>query len=256
MSSTTKVQPKLVDAVFEFGGFLPKSASVFVGLTGVAYFSGWTEEVAYYSALGAPWIVSSLPAFAFLLLSAGMVASIAVSAFISLHHIAVRKNGHKHVVWTSGALIIIASCLGLAPQIVPACWLSPYRIWLFADAHAQLMFLGAGGLLGEAISQFRCLKLKLSPATAFTIYLFVVYGLYSTPAQRGTARANFHIAQSSNALPVVQFIGGLTNERWQLVEVLGQNALLIKLASTSEGKVFRLVQTKDVTAIRQMHLPN
>jgi hypothetical protein len=251
LANATKGEPKLVDAVLEVGGLLPKSASVFVGLTGIAYFAGWREGVAYYTALGAPWVVSSLPPFSFLFLSAGMIASIALNAFLALHHIATRKQGHKHVAWASAVLVIIAGCLTLAPTILPSRWLSPSRIWWYEEGHAQLMFIAAGGLLGEAISQFRNEKLKWSPAIAYTVYLFALYGLYNTPADRGTARAHFHLAPSSNALPLVTVAGGPANEQWRLVELIGQMALLIKPPLATELPTFKLVQVKDIGTIRQ-----
>jgi hypothetical protein len=248
-----KADPKLAEALKQFGSFLPNAAGIFFALTGLGYFAGWREATAYYTAIGAPWIVSSLPAFSFLVLSAEMMVSIGLLAFLVLHHISRWKSSTKYVTWGSASLLIVGSAFTLAPIILPSSWFSPSLVWTFEQTHARLMFGGTGLMLGEAILQFRKNNLQWSPAIAYTIYLFSFYGLYVTPADIGAARARFHLNAGADTLPVVAAeILGNTNERWHLVTLIGQSALLVEM-SMNNSPSFRLIESKDIRSIHQSH---
>jgi hypothetical protein len=243
--------PKLFDAVREIGGLIPKSAGLFVALSAVAYYSGWREGVAYYQKLGAPWIVSTLPRFSFIELSAGTLAIVLITAYWALYHIATVERGVKEVFWLSMVSMGAAVVVWLAPDFVPQSWVTPTTHFLCELAHAKLMYLSVGLLFGEAIARFRTAKLKWSPGLTYSFYLVILYGVYMVPAEFGRARAQLHLASANTTLPLVSIPNSAANEHWRLVEVISQNALLGEFSNDKNPPVFRVVQLKDIATIRQ-----
>jgi hypothetical protein len=249
LASATKEDPKLFDAIRELGGLLPKSAGLFVALSGIAYFSGWREATSYYQKLGAPWIVSSIPRFSFIELSAGMMAAIVIFTYAALHNIATIKQDPKKVFWGGSLTLLVAFILPLVPDYLPTR-VSPSTQWMFEWANAGLVYVAAGLFLGEAIARFRDAHLKWSPGVVEVIQMAVIFALWITPINLGRARAEYHLAAPTYNLPLATMPNSAVNENWRLVEVLGQMVLLANFTDGQDQPVFRVVPLKDISAIR------
>jgi hypothetical protein len=256
LASKTKEEPKLFDALSTFGTLLPKSAGLFVSLTGIAYFSGWREKSAYYKTLGAPWIMPTVPRFSFLESSAGMMVLIVLCAYFALQKIAPQKRGTNKILWASLIAMFTSALLSIMSDYLPQRWATPVNTWALMEVAATLMYSATGLLVGEAIARFRDDRLKWSSHVVYILYTAIYFGLYMTPSTLGISRAEYHLAAPSNALPSVTIVNAGRNEGWRLVELVGSSALLMKSPANVSRPVFRLVELKDVSEIVQLPSAN
>ncbi|WP_156116636.1 hypothetical protein [Massilia sp. 9096] len=218
-------------------------------MTGFAYYSGWREADAYYSTLGAQWVVSSLPPFAFLVLSAGTITTILMCSFIALQLISTKKVSGRFVAFAGLAIVLLALVSQFSYKLLPARFNTPATAWEFEQAHASLLAVAAGIFLAEAVSKFQRAKQEWSHAVVYTMYLALLYGLDQGPADHGRDRARYYLSTSCEDLPIA-----VTNEsvqmKWRLIDLVGQNALLIQIPITGKHPIFRMIQTKDIIELQ------
>lgn len=242
------VKPQFRDAVKTLASAIPKGTSAFVGITAIAYFCGWREASAYYSTLGAPWMISNLPSFAFLSLSGPMMITIAVAAFLSMEQVAFLGGTGKGVGRVALGFVLLGI---LTPQaaVIFAERFTDQGIWTVHKISAYLTYFSAGLFVGQAVAEMRNSGLKWSRSVINPIYFLVYYGLFQAPTTLGNAHAHYDLLPSSAELSVVPMRDDTGSPSWRLVNVIGANALLLKPSIVKDGHILRIIETKDIPAI-------
>jgi hypothetical protein len=243
-----KVKPQFQDAVKTLASAIPQGTSFFVGITAIAYFCGWREASAYYTTLGAPWMISNLPSFAFLSLSGPMMITIAIAAFLSMEQVAFLGGTGKGIGRVALGFVLLGI---LTPQFAEmfAERFTEQGIWTLHRISAYLTYFSAGLFVGQAAAEMRNSNLKWSRSVINPIYFLVYYGLFQAPTTLGNAHGHYDLLPSSTELSVVPMKDENGSPNWRLVNVIGTSALILKPSTVKDGHVLRLIETKEIPAI-------
>ncbi|MCG2576352.1 hypothetical protein LZ012_05020 [Dechloromonas sp. XY25] len=217
----------LLKAAGAVGALLPCAASVAVGISFLAYFAGWRDANAYFTALGAPWVVSLLPASRLLYLSGEFVAGILVCAFLAMNSVVSGEIGLKGLRRWSWIAFALAMLSGINAHLLPPTLVSPKVAWGLSNFAGLCIAVASGATLGEVVIRLKDNELRWTASHAYSIYLAVFIGLYWMPSQIGTARAKYHLASLEATLPAVRLTTPATNENWRLVEAIGESVLIM-----------------------------
>lgn len=236
------------------GALLPQAASVAVGISFIAYFAGWREANAYFTALGSPWAVSQLPASRLLYLSGELVAGVLMCAFLAVHSLATGTVGVKGLNWCSAVAFILAALFAGLTNLPPMTFASPKIVWNLSICGGVCYAVGSGATLGELVSRLKESELRWTASHAYLIYMAILMGVYLMPSQIGAARGKYHLASLESTLPAVRLATPVTNENWRLVETIGESALLMDRQMATAQPLFRIVKTTDIQSINAIEI--
>ena len=248
LDARKKPKPEFQDAVKTLASAIPQSTGFFMGVIAIAYFCGWREASAYYTTIGAPWIISNMPSFAFLSLSGPMMLTIAIAAFLSMEQVAFLGGTGKGV----GRLGLTFASLGILIPLVALLFVERFTeqgIWILHRVSAVLTYFAAGLFVGQAAAEMKNSGLKWSRNVINPIYFLVYYGLFQAPMNLGTAHANYDLLPNSTELSAVSMGDEKESARWRLVNVIGGNALILKPSTEKNGHVLRFIETKEISTI-------
>lgn len=236
-------------AAGEVGALLPRLASVGIGLSFVAYFVGWREAEAYFSTVGAPWVISLIGASRFLYLSGPLVGGVLLCAFFSVHALGTETVGVKGLWRCSIGAFLLATLLIVFKVLVPPTAFSPRGLWYLALAAGFCFAIGAGGVVGLVVGRLKESEMRWTVSHAYMIYIAVFAGLYTMPALMGSARARHDLASMEDRLPAVRLLSSTTYENWRLVEAVNESALLIDRQAVSGRPLFRIVKMTEISSV-------
>jgi hypothetical protein len=231
------------------GALLPQFASAAIGITFIAYFVGWRAANAYFTTLGAPWVVLLLPPSYFLYSSSELVIGIFLFALIAVHAIATGTIQVKVLVWCSALALVIAAIFIALSIWLPPTSISPKRVLGLSTLAGLCYAVGSGATLGEVVYRLKESELRWTVSHAYLIYFAAFYGLYMLPSHTGSAKAKYHLETLESVLPSVRLITPSPNENWRLVETIGESALLMDHQMASTQPLFRIVKTTDMLSI-------
>lgn len=239
----------VLQAAGAMGRLVPQIAGIAIALSAVAYYAGWRDASAYFTELGAPWVVSAIPATAFLYSAAELVVVVLLAAFFSIHALATNSTTPKGLRRISlGVFITSALLVGIA-RVPPNAWLSTSNAWSCAAVGGALFASGAGITLAELANSLSEHKLKWSASHAYLVYLAIFVGLYSAPAQIGSARARYHLGAASAALPSIKMPNAPASQSWYLVATMADKVLAMERSSAAQRPQFRVIAASDLLSI-------
>lgn len=246
-----EAKPSVFNAARKLGELVRKVGSLLVGLTAIAYFAGWRNVSSYYDTLGAPWVLPSLSSLTFLSISAGLIVTILITTFLVVLIAEDHKVSSILLAWIAVGLVVGATAAARIPNYLPTGWLSEQTKWVFIQWGSGFMAASAGVTLVQLSVRLSDSKHKWSSGTAYLLYSALLVGLYGVPSQVGRARAEHDLNVKLTSFPLVEIVNttAAIGSEWRLVELIGSNALLVKLSNMPGAHAFRLVPVQELTNI-------
>jgi hypothetical protein len=233
-----------IKATGSVAGLLPQIASFAVGLSGLAYITGWREASAYYNTLGAPWALSLLSTAQIMQTSIWLVSLIAIFSLISIFALtqgAASQKGLRR--WS--IIFMFAAAL----SIIGSSFLSNATANLAAGAASILWAISAGLTIGELVACLASDNLKWGEYHIHLLYFVVFFGLLYASNNMGESRANVAANVASSSLPHVLLMGAASDTQWRLVAPLNEQMLLVTLADNKKDRRFKVVNATDLNEI-------
>jgi hypothetical protein len=177
-------------------------ASGAASLVGLAYLFGWSVAKAYYTALGAPWIVSDLNHIELLSFSGGVV-KVMLAVFACYLSLLPRKPEHaKRGYWIGLSAQLVAG--GLSLLSVVALNHSAYVLGSVLSG-LSVMAWGICGSVGIALIMLLLRKPTFQNIDSglYLLYFFVLVAMQSVPGTLGSWDGRIARLPSRSTLPRV-----------------------------------------------------
>jgi len=245
MVDTNSSEEQLKTAGHIFGVFSQLVAGM-IGLSALGYFIGWREASAYYSKLGAPWILNMLPPTYFLQNSAQILVGIVTFSFSAFMLILVKNVTVKTMSWVSVVLLISALFFSYLPSVQFFSFTMKQQYLM--ESIVGILFLAAAGvLLGEIIGGIVIGGGKWKTSDLISMNLLFAIGVLFSPNIMGSTKAVHDMDLILSPLPIVTLAD--SNTKWRLVQVVDGNAILMEFLTKESKRQFRVVEAKEIKSI-------
>lgn len=242
MITTTTAEPS---ALWES---LPKAVSTVISLSALGYFVGWKETQTYYASVGAGWAAASVPSLALLQQSTTTIFATAFGAFYSLVLLHNNNVSTRKLSWACAILFVFSGGCLFASQGVFGNLSSVYAYTL-ASTGAMLCALAGGITLAEFYGHARASRASISSGHLWLIFWIVLPILFWAPERLGQARSARDMDIKQSPLPLVSIDSTQSIDKWRLVQLLQDKALLVKLDEKEASRQFKIVEAKDIRFI-------
>jgi hypothetical protein len=228
--------------------FVPKAVAAIVSLSALGYFAGWREAKAYYSALGATWVASSVSASSLLQLSATTIVAIVFGAFYSLVLLNDKKLSPRKLSLACAVLLLIST---IALSTSQGLFGHPPAIAAYSLAilGSTLCAVAAGVTLTELYCNTRTSPGAPPTNHLWLLYWFVLPGLFWAPDRLGQAQALRDMDPTTSPLPIVSIDATQGSGTWRLVQILQDKALLIRIGAKESSTQFKIVDAREINLI-------
>lgn len=228
---------------------LPQLAAMVAGVGILALFVGWRQTSAYFSELGASWIIpmvsstelvkSSLSFFAF-------VTTIALVSIVMLLQGAATRRG---LTWWSVIVYVVGAAF-FATNLLPGDWVTPRTVNACASVAGLLIATSAALTIGELIAHLAEKSAEWDRHSIYLGYFALVVGFLWAPQMVGEAHAKLDGDFALSALPIVALKDDTSGRSWRLLKSLDGSFLVVSLAAKKKDFVFRVVGADEVAEIR------
>lgn len=224
-------------------------AGAVVGLSALAYLAGWREASAYYSKLGAPWVLSILSTAQIMQQSIELISVVAIFSFLSVLKLLNKASSadsfrHWSIYMMGGATLLYGGGLALKQ------WLGPGAAYVCSILAGIMWAISAGLTVGELIGRLTETNLRWESRHLWLVYFAVWCGLFVAPDYMGRAQAEIDSNPKLSKLPVVNSSVLPSAGQWRLVSTFSGQALLSQLAEKKEDRRFRIIAITDISEIR------
>ncbi|MBI4997232.1 MAG: hypothetical protein HZC22_10105 [Rhodocyclales bacterium] len=233
-------------------GLLPQLAGVVAGISALGIFAGWREMSAYYSELGAPWVLGMLSPSRFMACSFGLMGTIYLFTFLSVWWLSAKSATENSLRRASIVALGLATLCYFA-GIAPVHWLEKATVYIFAILAAQLSAISVGLTIGELIAGLAERELKWNGYFVWLLYWIVLVGLLQAPYRLGTAQAEIDGALDSTKLPIISATIAAPDRTWRLVTTIDSSFLAVALGPRRDDHVFRVFAASEIKGIKSGH---
>jgi hypothetical protein len=229
-------------------GLLPQIAGLIVGLSAIAYLTGWRDQSAYFTALGVPWALSLLSPTRIMQASTDLVTLLALISFIGFLMVAEGKVSASTLKKAALCTAIIAVIAVLATVGLKR-WGTSAAVYISASIASLMWAAFAGIMVSRLIASLVDEELRWDIHHLWSMYAIIFYGIWMSPSQSGAARAERDLDLDSTKLATVLTTQAPNGPRWQLVTSFDSQVLVMQQGNIQGDRRFRLVSNADVIAI-------
>lgn len=241
---------KTLEATSSVLGLLPKIAGFVGGLTAIGLLMGWREMSSYYSALGAPWVISMMSPSRFIAQSAGLLCAFGFSIFMSIVFLAQRQITYKGLIYGSVVFLGLSATLFFLGTY-PFDWFEPKTQHLFLNLGAGCIAISAGLTIGEVIARLAKKGLKWEGHELMLIYFFVIsFGIYQAPNALGQSQALLDIETKFSSAPIIELKSPSPDKIWRLVTHIDSNFLAISFPSQGNSHAIKIFESNEIAEIQ------
>lgn len=252
MTGTPSRATKTISATTLVVGLLPQIAGAVAGISALGLLAGWREVSAYYSELGAPWVLGMLNPSRLVAYGAGLMGTIGLFTLLSVYWLSAESITEKGLRSAAIVALVLATPFLLA-GLVPAHWFEPSTIYIFAILAAQLTAVSVGLTIGELIAGLAERDLKWQGYHVWLLYCVVLFGLLQAPDRLGRAKAQLDGAPTATSLPIISTTAAMSGRVWRLVATIDGSFLAVALGAKREEHVFRIFSAGEITDIRSSY---
>ena len=217
-----------------------------ITLSAFAYLMGWRVATAYYTELGAPWVVAMLSPLQLLQSSGWIAPAVCFFAVTGLQFFSTTRKSEGDL-WRINMWVLgIAGLNGLLTIFAFTPITSKVQFYVHF-LNALIFAVCAGIAVAETVYRIVSLR-KWTWSMTFTSYLVIVWSAWVAPVSLGTDRARTDLSTASK-LPRVSLNQQADAEIYALVEVIGDSALLLNRVANSRIHTFRLIKISDIRTI-------
>lgn len=246
---------KTISATALVVGLLPRIAGTVAGVSALGLLAGWREVSAYYSELGAPWVLGMLSPGYLVARSAVLMGTIGLFTLLSVYGLSTESMTEKGL--RSASIVALALALPfLLTGVAPAHWFEQSTIYIFAMTAAQLTAVSVGLTVGELITGLAERDLKWQGYYVWLLNCIVLFGLLQAPDRLGRAKAQLDGAPTSTPLPIVSTTVAVSGRVWRLVATIDNSFLAVALGAKREEHIFRVFAASEIIDIRSSYSKN
>jgi hypothetical protein len=241
-------------AVHVVGGFVGLAGAI-GGLSAIAYYFGWREQTAYYTALGCPWFVSMLSTSDFIQVSAPTLFSICVGAFLMFERLLMGSTTPRSLSrvakWAGTIGFFGVTTLDFEIQK----YVGTTAAHIIAITSLILLLCAAAWLIGDLISRLAQTELRWEAQHIWIVYLLIFYGLWTLPDSQGRMRANDDSDLRGTRLAQISIPQQISTETWRVVSAVDKQLLVMSLSMDGMNRHFRMIEAKDAASISDNRTP-
>lgn len=231
-------------------GLLPKLAAMVAGVGILALFVGWRQTSAYFSELGASWIIPMVSSTELVKSSLSFFAFVTTISLISILMLLQGAATRRGLTWWSVIVYVIGVAL-FSTSVLPGSWVSPRTVNACASAAGLFIAASAALTIGELIAHLAQKGgAEWDKHSVFLGHFALVLGFLWAPQMVGEAHAKLDGDFAFSALPIVILKEDTSGRSWRLLRSLDGSFLVVSLAAKKKDFVFRVVGSDEVTEIR------
>lgn len=232
-----------LDDIGVFDSFLSTSTrlsgAAFI-LTAISWFYGWRYSEAYFTRIGASWVLTTLSTGSLVQHGAAPIITVAVAAYLLVDGIV--HHGWKNATFRRWPILLVVSIFVLG-IVLENFYTVPGLLIQAMAMYASLSLVGWCIVL--LALEYSNNGAKLTTKALTMIYFVLYLGLYQGPAIIGRLKADIDF--KTEGLPKVGVLRANPAETWRLVEMIGERALIHSGGTPRAAARFRLVELKEIS---------
>jgi hypothetical protein len=236
-------------ATLSVAGLLPKLAAMVAGVGILALFVGWRQTSAYFSELGASWIIPMVSSTELVKSSLSFFAFVTTISLISILMLLQGAATRRGLTWWSVIVYVVGAAF-FSTNLLPGSWVSPRTANACASVAGLLIATSAALTIGELIAHLAEKSAGWDKHSIYLGHFALVVGFLWAPQMVGEAHAKLDGDFALSALPMVALKDDASGRSWRLLRSLDGSFLVVSLAAKKKDFVFRVVGADEITEIR------
>jgi hypothetical protein len=235
-------ESKQKDEAVAVFGFVPQIGGALLGLSAVAYAAGWSQASAYYEELGAPWVVSQLPARYLLLSASSLIVAFVVGAYFGAAKLVEGATfNNLRRLFTFGAVVALLT-IGAGQLLHHFGQNEAAYKEQIGSGH---LFSALSGIAAAVlVSRLKESGLRWHPIHMGILFSMTMYGIWEAPHVVGLAQAELDGDTKVSPLPIATQASAPA-DLWRLVTPIEGHLVLVQLSDQKKDRIFRVTTSTD-----------
>ncbi|MDI1360496.1 hypothetical protein [Methylotenera sp.] len=246
--TNTKIEKheNTAQAIDSLSSLITKAGASLAGMAGIAYLYGSNYLTAYYSKIGAPWV---MPLFSSEQIARQGLSGILLMVIAAICSVITLMNGNtsSEGLRKSGLRLgVISLLLILFTLAIPKTYISPLTERFLVFLSSMLFLFSAGVIAGLLISRLKDSKSQWKSDQILLLMLIYTISIATTPSTLANSQAEADINFKDSGLPYA-LLDGDTSTQWRLLRTFGDKVLIMHLTPSVKDRKFKLVATESLT---------